>query len=163
MTGTGSFDEEFDRHFARAYRSALRLLGDPHLAEDAASEALARALVRWKKVGNLPHRDAWIVRVAINCSIDILRRRRDQLIGELTDAPAPDPDDVLVFRSLLVSLPKRQREVIALRYVADLHDAEIAALLQISVGSVKQHGARALASLRALLLPRTPLADHGSA
>jgi RNA polymerase sigma factor (sigma-70 family) len=52
---------------------------------------------------------------------------------------------------LLQALPKRQREVVALRYLADLSEAEVAAALGCSVGTVKQHASRGLASMRATL------------
>ena len=53
--------------------------------------------------------------------------------------------------ALLQALPKRQREVVALRYLADLPEAEVAAALGCSVGTVKQHASRGLAAL-----PRRP-------
>jgi RNA polymerase sigma factor (sigma-70 family) len=51
----------------------------------------------------------------------------------------------------LRTLPTRQREVLVLRYYADLSEAQIAAAMGISRGAVQSHTARALASLRAVL------------
>ncbi len=70
------FEEAFAGLFTTAYRPTYRLLGNKAQAEDTAAEAVARALVAWKRVGPLPHRDAWVARVAINLAIDQLRRRR---------------------------------------------------------------------------------------
>jgi DNA-directed RNA polymerase specialized sigma24 family protein len=54
---------------------AWRILGSVPEAEDAAAEALARALVDWSRISRLEHRDAWILRVTINLAIDVARRR----------------------------------------------------------------------------------------
>ena len=51
----------------------------------------------------------------------------------------------------LQSLPRRQREVLALRYYAELSEAEIARTLGISAGAVKSHASRGAASLRRVL------------
>jgi RNA polymerase sigma factor (sigma-70 family) len=53
----------------------------------------------------------------------------------------------------LRALPRRQREVVALRYLADRPEAEVADLLGCSAGAVKQHAHRGLAALRARLAP----------
>src|SRR5690348_1421785 len=81
--GTADFEEVFGRLFDRAYRVAYRILGDAQDAEDAAAEAFARAHARWSKVGELPYCDAWILRVASNVAIDVARRRRRTLVGDV--------------------------------------------------------------------------------
>ena len=163
MTGTEqSFEEAFDELFPRAYRLARRLLGDAAAAEDIAAEALARAYARWSRVGSLPWRDGWVLRVASNLAIDVLRRQ----------AAAPEPalahsasafafagpeDDLVALRLALAAalprLPKRQRQAVTLRYLAGLTDAEVAEALGISAGSVKTHIHRGLAALRGRLGP----------
>jgi RNA polymerase sigma factor (sigma-70 family) len=91
--------------------------------------------------------------------IDILRRRPP---AELAAAGAPgrpvgdserDVDLRLVLASALRSLPKRQRQAIVLRYLADLPADEVARVLQISDGSVKVHVHRGLRALRSALGP----------
>jgi RNA polymerase sigma factor (sigma-70 family) len=54
------------------------------------------------------------------------------------------------------SLPARTRAVIVLRYVADLPEAEVAAIMGCAVGSVKSRASRGLAQLRVALGPDTP-------
>ena len=153
------FDAAFDELFPRAYRLAYRLLGQVEAAEDVAAEALARAFARWSKIADLDHREAWVLRVTTNLAIDILRRRPP---AELAAAGAPgrpvgdserDVDLRLVLASALRSLPKRQRQAIVLRYLADLPADEVARVLQISDGSVKVHVHRGLRALRAALGP----------
>ena len=144
------FEAEFSHLLALALRVTTRLLRDRAEAEDAAAEALARTARQWGRIGQLDHRDAWVQRVAANVAIDQLRRRRH--------APAPaveaviDPADPLVGRlevaDLLRGLPRRQREVLVLRYLLDLSTDDVAAALGISANSVKTHTNRALAALR---------------
>ena len=161
----GAFEEAFDSLFPRARRLAYRILGDASAAEDVAAEALARTCLRWTKLRDLPWRDAWVLRVATNLALDVAKRRRPAL------AP-PDPTndtDEAVLRLALVealhALPKRQRQVLALRFLSDLSEADVAASLGISAGSVKTHTSRGLASLRQRLsdddLTEVPLAAHG--
>ncbi len=150
--GVPSFEGEFDRLFGRAYSVARRLTADASLAEDIAAEPLARTYVHWVRVRSYEYRDAWVARVATNLSIKATRRR--PLIG----APAPhDPNDALVTRLALVDalgrLPRRQREAVALRYLADFSVDDVAQTLGVSSGTVKQSVHRALRTLRAHLGP----------
>jgi RNA polymerase sigma factor (sigma-70 family) len=146
-----SFDRAFDELFPRAQRLAHRVLGDWSAAEDVAAEALARACLHWRKVGDLPWRDGWVLRVTTNLALDMATRKPPRL-----QAPAP-PNDTeaatlrLALNQALHALPRRQREVIALRYLSDLSEAEVASALNISPGTVKTHTSRALAALRARL------------
>ncbi len=64
------FDEVFPELFLSAFHVARRILGDVTDSEDAAAEALARALRCWRRVGRLSYRDAWIMRVTANVALD---------------------------------------------------------------------------------------------
>jgi RNA polymerase sigma factor (sigma-70 family) len=128
---------------------AYRLLGQRDDAEEVAQETLARAYARWRRVA--AYDEPWVARVASNLAVDVWRRRRSSVAGpeEVTTA------DVAVLVSerhalaqSLDRLSRRQREVVVLRYLADLPEADVAALLRTSVGSVKQHCHRGLARLR---------------
>jgi RNA polymerase sigma-70 factor (sigma-E family) len=144
------FEEAFEDLYVRAYGVAYQLLGRRSEAEDVAQETLARAFVRWRKIRT--YAEAWVVRVAGNLAIDGWRRRRrietDADPGS-RGAPAPGPDGQRVdLHRALDTLSRRQREVIVLRFLADLPEAEVAKALGCSVGSVKQHASRGLAALR---------------
>ena len=150
-SGDGSveaFDDFFLRILPRTIRSARRLTGDPFLAEDVAVEALARAHARWGRVGPLPWRDAWVLKVASREALHQVRRRPQ--ISAAADGR--DESDDVVLRLALVAalghLPRRQRETIVLRYLCDLPEADVALALGVSAGTVKTHIHRALASLR---------------
>jgi RNA polymerase sigma factor (sigma-70 family) len=70
----------------------------------------------------------------------------------LAATPSRDLADDLAVRAALNEalgkLPKRQREVVALRYLADLTESDTASVLGLTVGSVKQHAHRALQAMR---------------
>ena len=147
----GSFDGEFAGLYRAAYRVAFRLLGDRTEAEDVAQEALARTYVRWRSVES--YAAPFACRVAANAAIDRARRRARMSSDAAPDAPAPDAfaEDRVDLQRALRALPKRQREVVALRYLADQPEDAVAAALGVSVGSVKTHASRGLAALRARL------------
>jgi RNA polymerase sigma factor (sigma-70 family) len=146
-----AFDRAFDELFPRAQRLAHRILGDWQAAEDVAAEAMARACLNWRKVADLPWRDAWVLRVASNLALDVAKRKRPRIPASV---PA-DGEEAATLRLALTeamrALPRRQREVIALRYLSDLSEADVASALNISPGSVKTHTSRALAALRTRL------------
>ena len=147
-TGAPGFEQAFDELAPRAFALALKLVGNREDAEDIAAEALARTLAAWGRIGDRPWRDGWVLRVTANVAVDLIRRRRpSELMADLpTDVL--DVEERISVRAAVGLLPKRQREVLVLRYFADLHDEDIAAALKISVGSVKKHAARGLAGAR---------------
>jgi RNA polymerase sigma factor (sigma-70 family) len=144
------FEEAFDDLYTRAYGVAYQLLGRRSEAEDVAQETLARAFVRWRKIRG--YAEAWVVRVAGNVAIDAWRRLQRVDADATTErrgATAPGPDEIRVdLHRALDTLSRRQREVIVLRFLADLPEADVARALGCSVGSVKQHASRGLATLR---------------
>jgi len=152
------FDARFRELYPRAVSLAYRMLGNRAAAEDIASESMARALVRWDR---LDHSlvAGWVLRVAANQAIDVMRRK-----GRTLTAGVIDLEDNTTLRLALADalqkLPKRQRETIALRYLSDLSEADTAAALGISTGSVKSHIHRGLASLRQQLGHDTLEAAH---
>lgn len=148
------FGQAFPALFARAYRVAFRLLGSRPDAEDLAQDALARAFVRWPTIA-ARQPEAWVAVVTANLAIDIGRQRTrrrsfrpDRLKPVETEGDALER---MALREALRSLAGRQQQVVVLRYVADLSEADVATALHITVGSVKQHAARGCAQLRARL------------
>jgi RNA polymerase sigma-70 factor (sigma-E family) len=145
------FEEQFDDLYARAYGVAFQLLGRRTEAEDVAQETLARCFVHWRRIRD--YAEAWVVRVAGNLAIDTWRRARkvSESVDDSTTAdvttPGPDPQRIDLHHALR-GISRRQREVLVLRFLADLPEADVAQALGCSVGSVKQHAARGLAALR---------------
>jgi RNA polymerase sigma-70 factor (sigma-E family) len=156
MTGQAEFAAFFDEMYDRTVAVARRLTGDQRRAEDIAAETLTRAYVHWGRLHDDHRRAGWIVRVATNLAIDAARRRPAPRTSAAGTAVA---DDEIVTRVALVQamrrLSRRERQVIALRYLADFSEADVAASLGLSVGSVKTYTARGLTRLRPLLSART--------
>lgn len=150
--GGESYEAAFGELVLPAFRVALRILGNHHDAEEVAAEAMARALRSWDRVRDLPHRQAWVLRVASNVAVDRTRRHPPGL--DATDH-VPDLAEAVSLRlalgAALQKLPRRQREVVSLRYLADISEAEVARSLGISLNSVKKHTARGMTALRSRL------------
>ncbi len=140
------FEQSYESLYEAAYRVAYRLLVDREAAADTAQEAVVRAYIHWSKIAE--YSVPWVSRTAGNLALDELRRRP----ASTAPAPnhAPDPADRAVAHDLIEAmrkLPRRQREVVVLRYVADLSEQVTAQQLGCSVGTVKSHAHRALRAL----------------
>jgi RNA polymerase sigma-70 factor (ECF subfamily) len=156
-----SSDDELEQFFLANYDGVLNILllttGDRERATDATQEAFIRAYSRWSRVRNYDAPSAWVRRVAINASHDSFRsdrrrRRREQAHrSEPHDAQSDRYSSDSTARDLLGTLPTRQREVATLFYVDDCSITEIAAILDLTDGTVKYHLSHARDSLRKLL------------
>ena len=154
-----SSEERFDG-FVRAasprlLRAAWLLVGDWPAAEDLVQTAFEKTWPRWGRLPDDKQRLAYLHRVLTNA---FLRGQRRKWMGEIAVGDVPhravvDGTDALVLRASVLAavrgLPPRQRAVIALRYLADLTEAQTAAAMRCSTGTVKSYSARALAALRA--------------
>jgi RNA polymerase sigma-70 factor (sigma-E family) len=144
------FEESFSELYRLAYRVSFRVLGDRGDAEDVAQEALARTHLRWARLRDRP--EGWVVTVATNLSIDRLRRRRHAPLSVRATEPLVLVDAHLGERvdlaHALRRLPRRQRQVVVLRYLADWSELDVAEALGCAPGSVKSHAARGLSTLR---------------
>lgn len=144
------FDDYFRAVFPKALAVAQRVTCDRAAAEDAAIEALAKAHFRWRRIGTHPWREAWVLRVAVNEAIRRLPKPEASAFVETSDLA----DTVVLRQTLTVALrklPRRQCEVIVLRYLVGLSETEVADALQISHGSVKTHLRRGLSRLREIV------------
>jgi RNA polymerase sigma factor (sigma-70 family) len=136
---------EFDGWYAtitpRLVASLTLMCGDRDTAADAVAEALSRALERWDRVRVMDAPEGWVYRVAVNvwkrrqrrASMGAALHRRAATGGDGTDRHDGLPVEV---RDLLDRLPPREREVVVLRLVLGLSQAETARLLGIAEGSV---------------------------
>jgi len=154
-------DEEF-RDFMRGRWSAMvrlayGLTGDLGHAEDVAQAAFARAYASWSRVSRTGDPDAYVRRIVINENNSRFRRRRvaESLVDAVPEPSGPrsaDTADALgdseALMKALRRLGPRQRAVIVLRFWMDMSEAETAAALGCSVGTVKSQASRALAALR---------------
>jgi RNA polymerase sigma factor (sigma-70 family) len=149
------FEQRFPGLFRTAFAVAHAILGDRTEAADVAQECMARALVRWRDVRT--HPEPWVVRVAGNLAVDVIRRQR-RIVPPDEEVSGPDVGhaaaDCIDLQRALLGLPRRQRDVLLLRYFADLTERDVAGLLGCSVGSVKTHAHRGIAALRLALSPK---------
>ncbi|MEQ4303441.1 SigE family RNA polymerase sigma factor [Plantactinospora sp. B6F1] len=135
-------------------RAALLLTGDPHLAQDLVQQTLIGVASRWERILAGGDPDAYVRQALYHQHILWWRRwRREPVPVELLPEPAGfDPHGSLVttivVRQALGRLAPKQRAVLVLRYFDDLTEAQTAAVLGISVGTVKSQVRDALARLR---------------
>lgn len=149
-------DELYRGHALRLTRMALLLVGDQPSAEDVVQEAF---LGLFRGLGRLsdPGRAVAYLRISVlNGSRSVLRaRKRARIRGAATEYPpvwsaesaAIAGEDRREVLKQVAQLPRRQREVLVLRYFLGLSDPEIAADLGVSRGTVASTASRALAAL----------------
>lgn len=150
-------------HGVTLLRLAVMLTGTRADAEDLVQTTLVRLLRQEHRLIAADRPVAYARRALVNEFVSGGRRpwRREYAVGTIPEQPTefndpvdrPGPQDEAWH--LLISLPTRQRAVLALRYYEDLSDAEIADVLGISTSTVRSNAARGLASLRAVLSPVT--------
>jgi RNA polymerase sigma-70 factor (sigma-E family) len=154
----------FRGHYAALVREAALLVGDAATAEDVVQDCFIAVHRAWWRVRDTSTALFYLRRSVINKSRSVLRRR---VVADrhpvLPGPPLPSAEDSALAAVQLSSvwaalraLPARQREVLVLRYYADLSETQIAAVLGISRGSVKVHAARGRDALRAALEPSAP-------
>jgi len=152
MADRSGFDEFVATRSRALLRTAYLLTGDHGLAEDLLQTALAKCWFAWGRIDSPP--EPYVRRTLATTYATWWRRRwrGERPTDELPDrgdpaGTAPVDDRDALWRALGV-LPRRQRAVVVLRYYEDLSEAETAAALGISTGTVKSQAAKALAALR---------------
>ncbi|WP_307868532.1 SigE family RNA polymerase sigma factor [Micromonospora sp. C95] len=158
MASSNALEEEF-RDFVAArsgalLRTAYLLTGDWGTAEDLLQTALTKTYLAWKRLGGIEAIEPYARRVMVNTSTSWWRRRwhgerPTEVLPEqaATDELERQLDRDLLWRHLR-ALPARQRAVLVLRFYEDMSEAQTAAMLEISPGTVKSQTSRALATLR---------------
>jgi RNA polymerase sigma-70 factor (sigma-E family) len=153
------YAEFFDNNRRRALRLAYVMCGNPGDAEDVVAEAFAKMYPAWQR-GEVHDPAAYLRRTIANQVRGGWRhrdveRRYEARVQIMWSKESADFDDAVAARdavsAAMASLPPKQRAVIALRYLEDLSEAETAAVLDLSVGTVKSHASRGLERLREVL------------
>jgi RNA polymerase sigma factor (sigma-70 family) len=141
----------------RTYAYVAYRIGDGPDAEDVTSEAFERAL-RYRSSFDPRRGDAaaWLIGIARRCIADAALRRETPS-GELPERAVEGHAERslrrLELRAAVARLDERDRELVALRYGADLTARQIAELLELRTNAVEVALHRALARLRAALEP----------
>lgn len=157
---TQALAEIYDAYSPGIYRYAMRLLGDVTLAEDCVAEAFARFLKSLQEGrGPRDNLQAYLYRIAHNLVVDMYRNGRETV--ELDDAfrsEADVPEEEAAkrirqkeVREAICSLTPDQQMVIALKYLEDWSNEEVAQAMKKPVGAIKSLQHRALRSLYKLL------------
>jgi RNA polymerase sigma-70 factor, ECF subfamily len=151
----------FDAYYGRVFRYAYGRLGNKNDAEDVAAETFARVVrdlgkFRWKGAGF----EAWLFRIASNLVVDRTRRANKEMVDEAMvaerEAVAPDSPETEVLRrelaadlgSMLDALVPEQREVLLLRFAADLDTSDVARVMEKNTNAIRQLQFRALQKIR---------------
>ena len=164
-----AFETIVRAHEKTVYNLALRTLGNPEDAEDAAQEVFLKAYTSIKSFRGESKISVWLYRITNNVCIDLLRKRKDAVSLSVEDAEGAeteieiadetfDPAAIAERADLKARvgeavrlLPPEQREAFLLRVVAEQSYEEIAATLGVDLGTVKSRIYRARKKLCALL------------
>ena len=160
-----AFGELVMNHHTAVYTTVYRMTGDAQLAEDATQQAFLKAWLHLASYQPRASLRAWLSRIAINSGLDVLRREKriipdEALIGECMDTQ-PGPESVLIekqqalaIQNALLALNETNRSVLVLREYGDLSYQEIAAALNIPLGTVMSRLNTARKQLRMILQPQ---------
>jgi RNA polymerase sigma-70 factor (sigma-E family) len=136
-------------------RTAWLLTGDWALAEDLVQTALARTWPRWDRIQRRDSPDVYVRQVILNTWLTWRRRkwRGEEAFATVPDGPAARDHATetvvrLAVRQALAALTERQRAVVVMRVFDDMPEADVARMLNVTVGTVKSTAAQALAKLR---------------
>lgn len=151
-----AFEEFVKDRSMGLFRTAYLIAGDVHHAEDLLQAGLEKAYRNWERISAMDQPEAYVRRIVINLANDRWRGRRyvkEVCFDDTVGGPAVDDMAIVDLRQMLVTqlrrLPVAMRTVLVLRYWEGLSEAETAAELGCSVGTVKSQASRGLSRLRA--------------
>lgn len=156
LDGT-DFDQLYERQWWPMLRLAMGLVDDKSSAEDVVQDAFANVYRRWSSIDDP---GGYLRTAVVNASRSALRRRGTERkhLRAVSDEHVPPADHTVLLQDetsaavrALRTLPDRQREVLVLRFLAELTDAEISAATGLSAGGVRSASSRGLAALRTTL------------
>ena len=159
----------------RLHRYCARMVGSAFDGEDVVQDTLARAMEALPVAGNIENPEGWLLRIAHNAALDLLRQRKrrgtadnEEALANVADQASETDARVAATANLgtFMHLPTLQRSSVLLSDVLGYSLAEIAELLDISLAAVKAALHRGRAKLRDLVesldevMPRLPEADR---
>lgn len=124
-------------------------------ADDLAQECYLRAFRNWNRFDGRGSRQAWLFAIARNTQTDWFRKQgrearllEQQRQGATSEAPAPDLNNAEAIWQAVGRLTSEHREIVHLRFAADLSYTEIAQMLGVPIGTVRSRLHRALKAIR---------------
>jgi RNA polymerase sigma-70 factor (sigma-E family) len=154
--------ELFEHHYARMCRLAFVILGDRSAAEEIVMEALLRTYAGWGRVRDRERVGLYLKRAVVNLCRSRMRRaavearvnaliqHRDEARGVSSEQEERRLTSMTIWDAVR-ALPERQRACVVLRYYGDLAEAEIAEVMDCSIGTVKSQLSKGRAKLEATL------------
>ncbi len=145
-----ALEELFLLYKEKVFRMALAVLGDRFLSEDVVQETFLRVQQNAKSYQFRNSEREWIMTIAHNIAIDILRKRKKEIVQEeitghreIPDA-AINCDNDIGFLQLIEPLNELDRQIVSLHLISELKHREIAHILNMSVSAVKKRYERAI-------------------
>jgi RNA polymerase sigma-70 factor (sigma-E family) len=157
-----TLEDLYRAHRMRLVRLAILLVDDPTTAEDVVQEAFTGLYRHWSGLRDEAAALGYLRTAVVNKSRSVLRRRRTARAYVPPHSPHARSAESLAMLTAehqavvtaLGRLPRRQREVLVLRYYGSLTEAEIAEATGVSKGTVKSTASRALDALQQILASR---------
>ena len=148
------FDDFYRREYRLVVGFAYALTGRWSASEDLAQEAFTAAFKSWSTVQRLDKPGAWVRRVVANRSVSLFRRAAAEARGLMrmasrtsgTSYPELSIETEYMWEWVR-GLPRRQAQIVAMRYLGELSVAEIAAVLDLSRHTINTHLRRAMTTL----------------
>jgi RNA polymerase sigma-70 factor (sigma-E family) len=161
-------DEDFAAYVRsrqhRLLRAAYLVCGDRQTAEDLLQQAFVKLALRWETIRD-EHPDAFVRRVLYRDAVSAWRSRRRETVTHVPEHPRAGEEtrveDKIDLQRALRLLAPRQRAVLVLRYYEDRSERETAAILGISVGTVKSQAHDGLIRIRTLVPELSPTPTGG--
>lgn len=158
------FELWYRAEHARLITVLASVTGNREIACEATDEAFVRAYERWDRVEAMASRSGWVYRTALNDARKRLRRRsiEQRLWIRRSDTRVVDGPTGEVWL-IVADLPRRQREAVVLRHVAQMTEAEVATVMSVTRGTVSSTLRDAYRSLKSELgeeLERMEGASH---
>lgn len=161
-----SFEDVYDRHCQYVFRTAYRLVKNRADAKDITQEVFLRFIQSSKEIKNHDGINSWLHRVAVNCAIDLIKKRKMKSFNtvefDTTSRSSPEEDYLQkeMHYFLLVELdglPDKQKRALILRFFEGLPISKIANFLGLTNGSTRVTITRALLKLRKKLFKKKGL------
>jgi RNA polymerase sigma-70 factor (ECF subfamily) len=151
-----AFRSLYELQWRPVFLAAYGLSRNQAISEDATQEAFVRALQRWGHLKHHPNPVGWLVTTALNCARRELRHRSREAVAWYDQAMVQESESVLDLLDEIRRLPRRQLQVVILRYAMDWSVEDIAEVLGCGPSTVRVHLSRAKRRLRTLLSRSLP-------
>jgi RNA polymerase sigma-70 factor (ECF subfamily) len=140
-------------HKLQLYRIAYSYVKNEQDALDVVQEATYKAIVNQEKLNEDAYMKSWLIRILINCAVDMLRKRENvaqvpEVWVEASAHQGMDTEAVMDLREAIQGLDETQKKLIHLKYFEDLKLEEIAGIMEMPLGTVKSQLHRIVKRLR---------------